>query len=256
MSNNRITSYILYAIGEIILVVIGILIAVNINNWNADRQQKRTQTKYLQNLKNDLEADWNNMDTTLRFAKRKILAARNIRERSNKDSVGSIYDFSANIYQLIFVTGFTPNQSTLEEMMSTGNFSNLQNDSLKQMLVELNRTYEFIEAGQEHIRNDYDVFLEIFEHYVDWGDYYDLKKTKNIAEMVYDSARIDSHQEEFTQNIRDLLHDKVFMNNIFLFDVNYGYFIPVYSSSKEEIQKIINLIEKEISNQWSSSFEK
>lgn len=229
-------------------MVIGILIAVNIDNWNADRQQKLIQTKYLQNLKNDLEADIDNLDSTIQFAKRKILASRNIRERSNKDSVGSLYDFSATMYQLIFVTGFIPNQSTLEEMMSTGNFSNLKNDSLKLKLIGLNRTYELIEAGQEHIRNDYDVFLEIFEHYVDWGDYYDLNKTQKIAEMVYDSARINGHQEEFTQNVRQLLNDKVFMNNIFLIDVNYSYFLPVYASSKKEIRKIIKLIDQEISN--------
>jgi hypothetical protein len=40
--DKKVINYILYAIGEIILVVIGILIAVQINNWNINRKKKRT----------------------------------------------------------------------------------------------------------------------------------------------------------------------------------------------------------------------
>ena len=57
LSENKTGKYLKYAIGEIILVVIGILIALSINNWNEDRKdkvrEKATLYKFLQDLKSD-----------------------------------------------------------------------------------------------------------------------------------------------------------------------------------------------------------
>ncbi len=47
--------YFKYAIGEIVLVVIGILLALQINNWNEARKTRNKEMSYLTNIKNDLE---------------------------------------------------------------------------------------------------------------------------------------------------------------------------------------------------------
>lgn len=52
--DNRPLKYARYAIGEIVLVVIGILIALQINNWNEDRKTKQEEVKALKELKGDL----------------------------------------------------------------------------------------------------------------------------------------------------------------------------------------------------------
>ena len=54
MEKNKTGKYFKYAIGEIFLVVIGILIALSINNWNQSRLNANTQTKILEEIKNDL----------------------------------------------------------------------------------------------------------------------------------------------------------------------------------------------------------
>lgn len=54
---SRFGKYLLYAIGEIILVVIGILIALQINNWNEERKSKIKEYTYLEGIKVDLESD-------------------------------------------------------------------------------------------------------------------------------------------------------------------------------------------------------
>ena len=57
MEQNKTGKYLKYAIGEIILVVIGILIALQINNWNENRKslisEKATLTKFLRDLQSD-----------------------------------------------------------------------------------------------------------------------------------------------------------------------------------------------------------
>lgn len=57
LTENKFSKYILYAIGEIILVVIGILIALQINNWNEKRKEKIRIEAFLSDIKNDLEQD-------------------------------------------------------------------------------------------------------------------------------------------------------------------------------------------------------
>lgn len=55
--DNRPIKYLRYAIGEIVLVVIGILIALQINNWNEVQNEKKVELGYMKNLLEDLKAD-------------------------------------------------------------------------------------------------------------------------------------------------------------------------------------------------------
>ena len=57
LTENKVSKYLLYAIGEIVLVVIGILIALQVNNWNQIRHHKETQAIYLTQLLEETKAD-------------------------------------------------------------------------------------------------------------------------------------------------------------------------------------------------------
>ena len=57
LTDNKFSKYLLYAIGEIILVVVGILIALSINNWNENNKQRIKEKAILENLKTSLEDD-------------------------------------------------------------------------------------------------------------------------------------------------------------------------------------------------------
>lgn len=54
-ADNNLPKYTRYAIGEILLVTVGILIALQVNNWNEQRKQRNKELHYLANLKNDLK---------------------------------------------------------------------------------------------------------------------------------------------------------------------------------------------------------
>lgn len=63
--DNKTSKYFKYAIGEIILVVIGILIALQINNWNESRKQKDTLNNIYATIKTDLQEDIKNIDRVI-----------------------------------------------------------------------------------------------------------------------------------------------------------------------------------------------
>ena len=61
IKDNKTSKYLLYAIGEILLVVIGILIALQINNWNENKKERKLETKVLTELLSSLENNYNSM---------------------------------------------------------------------------------------------------------------------------------------------------------------------------------------------------
>ena len=57
MSENKTSKYIKYALGEILLVMIGILLALQVNNWNQGKELKKLEKSYLIGILNDLKSD-------------------------------------------------------------------------------------------------------------------------------------------------------------------------------------------------------
>ena len=248
MKENKIGTYLLYAIGEIILVVVGILIAVSIDDWNGDRKQKAVEKKYFFNLKNDLLADIEGLNYKLDLARGKVAASKRIGKLADEGNVGSLYEFANDMQDLIFVGEFTPNRNTYEEMLSSGNFSTLKNDSLKLKLRALDQKYIELEDLQEHMRYDFNVFLEDYEKFVDWSKYYDLGKSDitNLI-LVHDSTYIENNRRKMEQEVLTLFQNKVFPNNIFLLEINYTYDIYSLEETKTQIGEIIELLDVELS---------
>jgi hypothetical protein len=63
---SKFRKYLFYALGEIILVVIGILVAVSINNWNEQKKERQKLTTYLKDYRNDLIIDSSVVGATLK----------------------------------------------------------------------------------------------------------------------------------------------------------------------------------------------
>ena len=75
LNENKFSKYLLYAIGEIVLVVIGILIALSINNKNEQRKVKQFEYKILQDIETSLEGNFFQLDACLNGNRKAILSA-------------------------------------------------------------------------------------------------------------------------------------------------------------------------------------
>ena len=60
LTDNKFSKYLLYAVGEILLVMIGILLALQVNNWNEARKSRADEIKILANIKKALQSDLEN----------------------------------------------------------------------------------------------------------------------------------------------------------------------------------------------------
>jgi hypothetical protein len=94
LSENRVTRYLVYAIGEIFLVVIGILIALQVNNWNEGRKEKDREREYLLFALENIKADSLSLDSILSRTKKIIDVHQNLIDYSenkiSQEAVGNL----------------------------------------------------------------------------------------------------------------------------------------------------------------------
>ena len=86
ISKNKFSNYLIYAIGEIVLVVIGILIALQINNWNEYKKKEQYELSLLKEMKKNLKADIRDIEINIKFNERSIKST-NIILRSFKNNI-------------------------------------------------------------------------------------------------------------------------------------------------------------------------
>ena len=97
LRENRFTRYLIYAIGEIILVVIGILIALQVNNWNEDRKKLNRRTTITYSLVNDLKKDSLFLNSIILQVERDSTRLKSFEKRLNATSF--IYDTIKKIFR-------------------------------------------------------------------------------------------------------------------------------------------------------------
>lgn len=162
LAQNRITKYLLYAAGEIILVVIGILIALQINNWNEDRKARVNEELYLNRLISENQQDITTFSEQIEFLQKGAesveLFSDALKDELASDS--SVVAAAQNYYAYGSISPvFTSSRSTFDDLSSTGNLQVISNKSLRELLV---RHYAEIDQTKERlqINNDWALALD------------------------------------------------------------------------------------------------
>ncbi len=153
LNEGKTTNYFKYAIGEIVLVVIGILIALNINNWNEDRKDKIKERAYLVNLNKDIKADisYNNRNIFERFDK-KVEALKN--GKAYYQNLYIITDTLAFLNDLGYGAVFgnvnwSFKKTTYNQLVNTGDFKIIENDSLRESILSYYNLLNGIEESSK-----------------------------------------------------------------------------------------------------------
>jgi hypothetical protein len=135
LKENRFSRYFLYAIGEIVLVVIGIVIALQLNNWNSKQQLKQVEIKYLKEIAQHLRMDSVDIQFNIQFNKVRLRAGEMVLKSLNEhDAYSDTMDqYFGNLH---YTTRSVVNFSAYETLKSRG-LEIISNDSLRMMITEL-----------------------------------------------------------------------------------------------------------------------
>ena len=149
LAQNRFTRYLIYAIGEIVLVVIGILIALQINMWNEGRKDRVKEQVVLTRLIEEFNSNLQQLDEKIEIREEiigsstKALDYMDHPEGLHRDSL------MAKINAMTITPTFDP---IINDLVSSGNIRLVRNQKLNRLLTEW-PTYviQLAELEQEHV---------------------------------------------------------------------------------------------------------
>lgn len=143
LGQNKLSKYLFYAFGEIILVVLGILIALGVNNWNEDKKEIRLGKDLLARIHQDLVKDTTDFrrDINRNNELREDLKALLVNLYDGIDSVEQVQQMS-NTWDQMLDQAFSPNDNTYRSMLSSGTMGSIGNPELEDQILDLYSDYE------------------------------------------------------------------------------------------------------------------
>ncbi len=169
---NKSSRYFKYAIGEIILVVVGILLALQINNWNEERKASALEKEFLQNIQQDLDAQLLEINLQIKAENEYLKAASELLNNySQENSLVIDSLFYKQLFHLTSRRTFKIYDPTYTELLSSGQIVLIKSRKLKNSIVEyyqeLTRTEKIIQNNNIYLtdQNFIPVALKLGNYY-------------------------------------------------------------------------------------------
>ncbi len=225
LTDNKFSKYLLYAIGEILLVIIGILIALQINNKNQENNNLGLEKEYLLFMQSELKIDSENLAelienlTAVNQGLDTIIA--NL-ETDNKFPVDTI----AKLYQPIFyVPNFRGHTETFESIEASGHLSLVRNININHDYFTLLKQYETF----------YKYFDDVFLSFA-------IDFTKEASRyFAFDTMRLTDAQYAYSQDSK---------NTIMMSKFTRSAIIGHAKGSHRTVKKLMDTIDTEITSRF------
>jgi len=226
MNKNKTGKYLKYAIGEIVLVVLGILIALQINNWNEERKQSKLEESTLMELRANLLADIEDFQADINGYRTAANSCKNVIDFID----GKIpYHDSLNVHLgKIRIQGvFSPTKVAYENLKLSG-IKLISNDSLRNTISNLYEVqYKYMEG---YLEAEYQLDNQVLSEYYtkEMQEYSPFRYAKPV-----DEENLIHHQE-----FRNLLvHRKMKIED---------WFHSLYERNSRRASQVVEMIDKEL----------
>jgi hypothetical protein len=224
LNEGKTTRYFKYAIGEIVLVVIGILIALSINNWNERQKGLKWQHNFLIELSMELQDNHEQLQKAFEVQSKRIKACKTIntlidtKDEANKHSIDSLFNLMQESNRTFF-----PTTGVYDLGLASGKLENLQNETLKYAIMNLyNHYYKRLVYNGE--------LQDKAEDVIDWEKrkYYDIgaERMKSWAHIM---------DPDFNDQILFILEQTGIYNR--LVEDNLNQISSLIEMTKNEIKK-------------------
>ena len=231
LTENKFSKYMLYAIGEIILVVIGILIALQINTWNQNRLAVNEEqailnnihTEFLQN-KETLKQAFIGTDVAMTSGKTLFNLIGKEREEIEKHNIDSLF------FNSLEPSGFRPSENTISDLLQSGRLQLLKNIKLKDLIFQWSRSMKAYTNSHNRLE------IKIDEEYVQY-------LTKNYSMKDIDRySRLNWKNKTLLNIDKFQIFEEIEFENIL---DDYLYRISTCIMRINELEKLIDEIIKE-----------
>lgn len=205
--DNEPIKYLRYAIGEVVLVVVGILIALQINNWNEDKQERFQERAILKQLNSEFKSNLDQLDEKINSKTELMNSVINLLDFIDDPTLRNKDSIDYHLSRTIPYSTFDP---IVNDLASSGNLRLIQNDSLKQMLSFWTSEIKDVQEDEyswKDFRNEFYVPF-IIAHYqlrslrnkafkTSFLDRYLIKKNDKSTTKKIDDIGMTKHPEDF-----------------------------------------------------------
>lgn len=243
LGENRFKKYVIYAFGEIVLVVIGILIALWINNANQTRQLQSKEQGYLTGLKKEFEISKAKLEALIRLNSDHYHGALQLAEMMGQtDSTLSEVRFSELLFQSFASDiAFDPNTALLQEMINSGSLNGISNQELRLQLTSWMVTLTDIERQESDLNAQRLQVLEMFRT--------DSLSIRTILDQTGTSSTLGLKPKTTFKSNLALLQSRAFENNLLMFALtSQSTELSHYQPLLQELDSILEQIDSSISD--------
>jgi hypothetical protein len=235
------TKYLLYAIGEIVLVVIGILIALQINNANELRKQREKEVHYLTNIRNDLRLNIQEIDRYIETRSQRIASAQSIIEHFEGKPLTDLDKFNKEAIDIYTWKKFFQSDNTFQELRNSGNLGLISNEAIKDGLLDLDNLYKKLKYEEDHFR--YDAEIMLYE-----PSYKMLALQPLVQNYTYQmtQGQAGSGDELPRQQFDNMLKDTLQKNGFVMAVYEFSVMNQQLAEMKAKCDELIVLIQEEI----------
>ena len=221
MKENEFKKYLLYAIGEIILVVIGILIAVSINNWKQSIDLKEVEQNLYGDLIQELQNDLGEVQGELNYNNKYLLRYSRASEIIVNDPERRLVDTLAIIAtELTNFSDFKKEESAYNKLATSGKLELITNKEILTRLQNLGLLYNYVNRLEKN--------QEQFMY--------------SVASRTYEYLRI----KPFQVMMPEKLYDYKFHNGVEIM-IKLGVEKDgLYKEAENDLNALINLLEEEL----------
>ena len=199
IKENKMSKYLLYAIGEIILVVIGILIALQINNWNQNQKDQTLIAGYAETLIEDLALDSIGISQSILNLKEDSTHLAHFEKRvfESVAALDTIYSIARFEYDFLIVVHTDFNSDTYDVLSSTGDIGLFETE----MVSDLNALFNLHELALNRASHTFESYVENVHSYAQkYPVHFQSNLIKNgspAADLIWDQISLVDHATEF-----------------------------------------------------------
>ena len=233
--------YLRYAVGEIVLVVIGILIALQVNNWNEYRKEKVEEKKILLSLHNEISNNLESLQVVIEEKNKIIDVNQYIIDNSGKNGEWKSMKPLDSLMNYISLSGwiFVPQNGVLNEIINSGKLLLIENDLIKNEIASLPQLLSLM------IEEDRQYRLDLHQYFLPF-----LSKNYNLIELTKHRELLENYsfkmgETNFSKSIPELLGSREFENILTIQSIWIKFSNEMSINQKNKYLGIQNLIEKE-----------
>lgn len=225
LTENKFGKYLIYAIGEIALVMIGILLALQVNNWNEHKKERATEEKLLTALQEDLMVNIERLKRDMILEKRTMEQAHRIINHLDERKPYEPY-LDVIFGEALFSPDITISKSSYESIKFKG-LDVIQDDSIQRNIINLyDVVYSNLIAETVRLENQL------------WPS--------SVVPMIHKHFRVNNEGDCKPTNYNELMDDTTFKNMVMHRTKFRNYAFALKNEALIDTEAMVKMIESKL----------